>query len=457
MRVDTEKKMADFTEGSILQSILKMGVPSMIGFLANHIYYMVDMWWLSRLPEQETAVAAVTIFANVAWVFFSFNMLIGTGSVAIISRRYGEKKYDLAETAIKETFILKLVVGLVIGIIGFFLTESILHFAEAKGETFTMAVGYGKIIFIGTAFSFSIYSVYTAMRGVANPNMAMGIMIGSTILNMILDPILIFGYFGFPAMGVNGAAVASVTSYTLTFLIGVVLFYSGATNVRLHFKSKVGMSISTMYQIIKIGIPSWLGSLSYSGSRFVIMPMIAVFGNNVVAAYGVGMQISAVGISLLVGIGLGLSSLIGHNIGALKKERARTTANQSILLAIGIMTAMGLIVAFAAEPIMRLYFDNDLTISYGKDILLIFAIVFPFWGVYIMLEQIHAGVGLNVPAMILNAGNAWLLQIPAIFILTKYFEFDQNAVWWTMMASSAITAFIFYLYYRRGRWLTVKV
>ena len=99
--VATNKKAkTDFTEGSVIGSIVKMGLPSMIGFLSGHLYSLADMYWLANLPERETAVAAVTIFSNILWFFFSFNQLVGPGSVAIISRRYGEKEYDRAETAI---------------------------------------------------------------------------------------------------------------------------------------------------------------------------------------------------------------------------------------------------------------------------------------------------------------------------------------------------------------------
>ena len=318
-----EKQKIDYTEGSIIQSILKMGTPSMIGFLAGHIYHLVDMLWVSRLPESETAVAAVTIFANVAWVFFSINMLVGPGSVAIISRRYGEKKYDAAETAIKETYLLKFVFGSVIGVLGYFFVEDIVYFAGARGETIGLAAQYGRVMFLGMGFSICTYSVYTALRGVANPNLAMGLMLGSTILNVILDPLLIFGYLGFPKLGVMGAAIASVASYTITLLIGIAIFFTNKTNVKLHLRSKVPMSVATMAKIVKIGVPAWMGSLSFSGARLAIMPMVAIFGNSVIAAYGVGMTISAIGIAILVGVGLGLSSLIGHNLGAGKKERAR--------------------------------------------------------------------------------------------------------------------------------------
>nr|MBN2277984.1 MATE family efflux transporter [candidate division Zixibacteria bacterium] len=451
------KKPVDHTEGSIIQSIFKMGIPSMIGFLANHIYYMVDMWWLAHLPERETAVAAVTIYSNISWVFFSFNGLVGPGSVAIISRRYGEKNYDATETAIKETFILKWCTGMLLGLIGFFLTDQLVYWGGARGETIALSAEYGKIIFLGMGFSLSVYSVYTALRSVANPNMAMGLMIGSTLLNLVLDPLFIYGYWIFPELGVTGAAVASVTSYTITFLVGVGLFYSRATNVRLSLKGKIPMSIKTMIKIVRIGVPHWIGELSYSGARLLVMPMIAVFGNSVIAAYGVGMQISAIGISVLVGIGLGLASLIGHNLGAGKKERALKTANQALLMSVGIMILMGLAVFIFAPLILSLYFHDPETIGHGVHLLRILSISFPFIGVFIMLEQIYSGVGMNTPAMIINAGNAWLIQIPTIYILTQVFNFDQNAVWWSISAAALISVSAFYWYYRRGQWLNVKV
>jgi putative MATE family efflux protein len=451
------KKRADYTEGSIIQSILKMGIPSMIGFMANHIYHLVDMWWLAHLPEKETAVAAVTIFANISWVFFSFNSLVGPGSVAVISRRYGEKDYDRAEAAIKETFILKWIIGMILGLAGYLLIDKIVYFAGARGETIGLCISYGQIFFLGMGFSMATYSVYTAMRGVANPHMAMGIMLGSTVLNLLLDPVFIFGYFGFPRMGVAGAAFASILSYTLTFTIGVAIFYAGGTNIKLHLRGKVPMSLKTAFKIVRIGIPMWLGEMSFSGSRLLIMPMIAIFGNSVVAAYGVGMNVSAIGISILVGIGLGLASLIGHNLGGNKKERAKKTADQAILLALGIMVAIGLIVVTLARQILGLYFDNPETIAYGVTLMRIIALGFPFIGAYIMIEEIYTGVGKNSPAMIANTLQAWTLQILPIYVLTKVFHFDQNAVWWTMAASSMIAATGLYLYYRRGQWLHVKV
>ena len=454
---ENNKKRTDYTEGSIIGSILKMGIPSMLGFLSQNIYALVDTYWVSRLPEEEAAVAAITFFATILWVFFSFNQLVGPGSVAIISRRYGEREWDQTEKAIKETLFLKLFFGAIFGVVGYLYVDKMLVLMGAEGLALTEGIAYGQVMFIGMAIMYATYSVYTAMRGVANPQMAMILMISSNVLNLILDPILIFGWFGLPAMGIRGAAIASVVSYTITFTVGLFLLYGGFTNIKLHLSGKVPMSIESMKKILMIGLPAWFGSICFSGSRLILTPLIAAFGTSVVAAYGVGNQVTHLGMMILVGIGLGLSSLIGHNIGGNKIERAKKTADQAVLLAVGIMIAMGLITFIFAERIMGLFFESPETIGYGVTMLQVLAIGFPFIGLFIMLEEIHVGVGLNTPPMVFNIIHAWLFEVIPIFILTKYFGFDQDIIWWVIVIALVLTSSIFYQYYRQGRWLTIKV
>ena len=429
----------------------------MVGFLAHHIYHFVDMWWISRLPEKEAGVAAVTFLGNIIWFFFTFNQLVGPGSVAIISRRYGEKAYDLVEKAIKEAIVLKLFFGALLGITGSLLVGYMLPLIGAEGMALEMGIQYGSIIFLGMPVMYAVYSLFTGMRGVANPQMALALMLGSNVLNMILDPIFMFGYFGLPAMGIKGAAVASLISYVLTFAVGMFLFYGDFTNVKLNFKGKEPITIPSMWKMLKIGIPAWFGDMTFAGARMIITRMVAPFGTAVVAAYGVGTQVTAFGISLLIGIGLGLSALIGHNLGSDKPKRAKKIGDQAILLGTGIMIALGIISFMLSGKIIGLFFDNLETIALGSDMLKIFALGFPFIGVLIMLEQIHLGVGFNMPAMTINIIHSWALEVIPIYLLTVYFGFSQNAIWWIIAGSGLITSSLFFIYYQRGRWLTYKV
>ncbi len=448
-------KAYDHTEGSIIGSILRMGVPSMIGFALGNIYDLVDMYWLSRLGPGP--VAAITILSPLLWVVHSANMIVGAGSVAIISRRYGEKNPLQTALAIRETILLKWIAAIAFGLLGYASAPLVMRWLGAEGSVLDQAVIYGRIIFLGLGFNFATYSVFTAMRGIANPNLAMGLMISLNVLNMLLDPVLIFGWWIFPALGVAGAAWASVISYALSFSAGMLLLSSGRTNVRLSQTNRRPIQWAIMGSILKIGTPSAIGSVSFSLARTVVMPLVALFGTGVLAAYGVVTRVSAFGIMLLVGIGLGLSALIGHNLGAGKRERAERTAHQAILLSVGIMIGMGLLCFVGAEFIMRRFFDEPEIVAHGVSFLRILAVGFPFLGIHLAVENVYSGVGENRPAMTVNILHSWVLEVPVIYLFVKVFEWGPDSIWWAFTGASIVSAAGYYLYFRRGRWLDVKV
>jgi putative MATE family efflux protein len=332
-----------------------------------------------------------------------------------------------------------------------------LHLIGARDEALKLGLQYGRIIFIGLPINYAIWTIFTALRGTANPHKAMMLMLGFSVLNMILDPILIFGWLGIPAMGMVGAAWASVITFTTIFLIGIWLFISGRTNVRIHWKSREKMSLNSMWILVRIGIPSWLAEMSFSSSRLVITPLIAGFGTAVIAAYGVANQIMGLGFTLLVGIGLGLSALIGHTVGAGKIERAKRTGDKSIALAVGTMTAFGFIIYILAHQVLGIFFANAETVAHGVSLLRIIALCMPFMGALMMIEYVHVGVGLNTPAMVVNIINAWILQVIPIFVIRQFFDCGEMVVWWIMTVAAAVSACLFYTYYRRGKWLTIRV
>jgi len=450
-----EERLPDHTEGSIIGSILRMSLPSMIGFASGNIYDIADMFWVARLGAKQ--VAAVTIFMAFYWVIGAANMIAGAGSVAMISRRYGEKDYPNTAAVIKETFVLKWALAVLFGAMGYPFLHQILLILGAEPEVAALGVKYGRIQFLGLGFSFSAYTIYTALRSVADPNKAMFIMVGGAALNMILDPFLIFGWWIFPQMGLVGAAVASVVSYALIFFTGLYIFFGGKTNIRLKWRGEVAIRVRSILDMFFIGVPAGINSISWSLSRVAIMPIIAIFGTSVVAAYGMGMRVSALGIMIIVGLGLGVSSLIGHNLGANKLTRAKETARQSILLSMAIMGFFSLVNLIFAPQIVWLFFKTPEMLSLGTAILRIIAVCFPFVGLFIAMEEIYTGAGENKPAMIFSLVHSWILEIPMALVLTKLLMVNQNGVWWALSVASILSALLFYLWFRRGGWLQKKV
>jgi putative MATE family efflux protein len=434
-----------------------MGLPSMFGFLVQHVYILADTWWVSRLPAGEAAVAGITFVSNLTWVIFSFNALVGPGSVAVISRRFGQGRRAETRAAILEAIVLKLALGSVFGLVGAALVEPVLVRIGASGDALALGVAYGRIHFLGLPIMFATYTIFTALRGVGNPNLSFVLMFASNLLNMTLDPLLIFGKLGFPALGIAGAAVASVTGFTITFAAGLVLFGSGRANVRLRWREPGAYSRATMTKMVRIGVPVLFGDLSFSGARLVVTTLVAPFGTLTVAAWGVANQVTALGVTIVVGIGLGLSALIGHLVGAGMRERARRTGDVGVALGVIALAGWALLAALAAGPIFGLFFDDPGARAVGVPMLRILAIGFPFIGAFLMMMQVFGGVGLNTPTMIFNVVHAWVLQVMPILLLTGPGGAPATAIWWTMSAAEIVNAIGFWWVYRRGRWLDHSV
>ncbi len=441
----------DHTEGSVIGAVARMGLPSMIGFGAASIYDIVDMLWVSRL--EGAPVAALTFFFPFLWVITSVNQIAGSGSVAVISRRYGEKDMTGAEAAIKEAVLLKLLLAFAVGGIGYLILEPALGLIGATDVAWGQAVAYGRVYLLGLGASFSSYTVFTALRGVGDPNRAMFLMIAGNVLNMLLDPLLIFGVGPFPELGMSGAALASVIAYAFTFVVGLWIFFSGRSTVRLRLRGGLPISLKRIGVMLKIGLPSGIGSLSFSLGRTIIMPWIAAYGTEVVAAYGMAQRVLGFGIMLIVGMGLGLSALIGQTLGARKLERAWETAIRSLQFSGGSMALYSLALLLAAPLIAEAFFGGGPEAEIAVSTLRIIAIALPFTGVGIMLDMTCSGAGETRVPMIFNTFHTWVLQVPGFYILARVMEMPITALWWMIVVASALPPMIFWLYFRTRHWM----
>ncbi len=432
-----------------------MGLPSMIGFGAGSVYDVVDMLWVSRLPGAP--VAALTFFFPFLWLISSVNMIAGSGSVAVISRRYGEKDLLATEAAIKDAILLKLAIALFVGIVGLILLRPAMRLIGTTPEAWDQAIAYGRIYLIGLWASFSSYTMFTALRGVGDPNKAMMLMLSGVVLNLILDPLFIFGPGPFPALGIAGAALATVIAYAFTFLAGLALFFGGRTSVRLRLTGGPPISLRRMGEILRIGFPSGLNSLSFSLGRTIIMPMIAVYGTDVIAAFGMAQRITGFGIMLIVGMGLGLSALIGQNIGAGKPERAWRVSIRSIQFTALANVAFALVLILFAVPIARSFFTSATEIATAALTLKIMAIGLPLVAVGILLEMSCSGAGENRVPLLFSMFSTWVLQVPLIILATKVLHLDYYWAWWSFFISALISPALFWIYFRKRTWLQRKV
>ncbi len=447
--------LPDFATGSIFRPILRMGWPSIIGFLAVNLYDLADLFWVAKLGAGH--VAAIALFEGFYWVLIATNDVAGLGSVAIISRRYGEGNFDAAAASIKETFILKWICALFSGIIGWIFMEDLMILMGAKGEVVELGVIYGRIHMLALGFYFCAYSVFTSLRSIEAPKKAMVLMLAGAIFNMILDPLLIFGVGPFPELGIAGAAYASAIAYVVTLTVGLILFFTRFSPIRLQWKGKVPVSLNSTINMVKVGLPGGVNTISFSLARAVITPLIAIFGTTVVAAYGVIMRVTLLPIFVIFGLGLGVSPLIGNLLGAGLKERVWKTARQSIFFGAGITLTLSTFMYIFSPQILGVFFKDDEIISIGVELLRIWVLGMPFVAVWIMVESVFHGAGDNIPPMVISLIASWLIEIPAVLLVIYWLDLGAVAVWWARFFYFGVGALIAAIWLSRGRWIQKKV
>jgi len=447
--------MPEFATGPIFRPIFRMGWPSIIGFLAINVYDIIDLFWVSKLGAMH--VAAIALFEGFHWVLIAPNDIAGFGSVAVISRRYGEGKIGHTAAAIKESFILKWLCALVPGSFGYIFMEDLMRLMGAQGEVITLGTAYGRVHMLAFGFYFCSYSVFTSLRSIEAPIRAMILMVFGAILNMILDPFLIFGWGPFPELGIAGAALASAIAYTITLIVGLAVFFLGGAPIRLKWKGDVPIRMKTMIHMFRVGLPSGVNTVSFSLARAVITPIIAIYGTAVVAAYGVTMRVTLVGILVIFGLGLGVAPLIGNLMGAGLKDRLWKTARQSIWLGFGITSIISLVMFLFASSIIKLFFDDPEIISIGVELLKIWSWGLPFIAIWIMVESVFHGAGDNIPPMVISLVSSWIIEIPLVLAVAVWLHLDETAVWWARMFYFISGAAIAFYWLNRGKWLEKKV
>jgi len=453
-----EKPRVDITEGNVLRNVLYMGIPSMIGFGAMTIYGLTDIYWVGRLGTAQ--VAAITLFGAIAWVLGSTNQIVGTGSVALISRRYGEKDYEATRDVIRQTILLKVMIAAVMAAIGLLIVPKVLEFMNAEPEARAYAITYANVYFYGLPFMFSSFTVYTALRGVGDAPKAMYIMLTSTALNVILDPIFMFdripvrGLEAVPGLGlgVAGAALATVLSATVAVAIGLYVLAAGKSNITVPMWRKFHPRINVMLQILGIGGPAGLNSIMRSMAHWFVTMLVATFGTVVVAAYGLGIRIMELGILFGVGLNLGVSAMVGQNLGANKKDRAHEAVVKATLLVLGITAVLGAFEFAFARQILGFFTQDPDVIATGILLVRLLAAAQIWIAMHITMSAAFWGSGDTWPPTVIAGVVEWGVQIPLILLAIHVLRTTETGVWWAMFAASFVEILLTYVWFRRGRW-----
>ena len=464
----------DLTEGSVLRNVIFMGVPSMIGFATTTICALADVFFLGLMGS--SAVAGMTLLLAFAGVLGTTNSLVGAGSVAVISRRFGEKDYERTENAIKQTLLLKLCMALISGTAGLILLRSVLSWMNAEPEAARLGSEYGVWFFIGLPFNFCSWSMFTAFRGMGDAHRAMSLMIMTTVLNILLAPVLIFerlptslslaGLEIIPegttiglGLGVSGSSIAKGVSVFVCCLIGTLMLHSKRSNVTFRFTRGWKPDLAVMTKILKIGTPPGLEAIARSVAGLLTAYFVALFGTAVVAAFGFAQQILGFTLVVAVGMMLGSSAIVGHCLGAGRKEMARRTVKTATGFVLLICVPLSVLTLIFAPQIMAFFTDESDVAEVGVTALRIMVLAYLLHSVKLALVSAFNGSGNTLPPTIITLSAETLrLGLIAAFIYIFFAFFERGTgIWWAFLIASLFETLLMAVWYRKGRWLERSV
>lgn len=429
--------------------LISMALPMMISMLVQALYNVVDSIFVAKLSED--ALTAVSLAFPMQNLMIAVAAGIGVGMNAVLSRSLGQKNQNMVnKSAVCGVFleaigyILFLVLGLTIVRI-FYVAQ------DAPAEITELGVKYLSVVLI---FSFGIFGQFTFERMLQSTGKTLYTMftqITGAVINIILDPILIFGLLGAPKMGITGAAVATVIGQIAAGIFAFALNKMKNHEVQVDYKKIVKPDGKVIKTILSVGIPSMIMQAIGSVMTFGMNKILIVFSSTAVAVFGVYFKLQSFVFMPVFGLNNGMVPIISYNYGAEKKDRLLKTIKYALCYAVGIMFLGLLLIQIFPTQMLLLFNASEHMLSIGVPALRTISLSFVFAGVCIVFSSTFQALGNGILSMFVSIARQLIVLLPAAYLLSLLN--DVNLVWWSFpiaeIASLTLTIIFFVYMYRK--------
>jgi len=444
MKKSLKRTPQQILEGPILKTLLALALPSMLAFLFHTAFNFIDRFFVSRLGQVE--FGALGMAFTLQSILIAIGVGTGTGVSSLIARLVGAGKTEEADNAAEHALLIVLALSIITTTIGPLLSRPFFTLLGASPEMLPHILSYINIILFGSSFKFFSMIGNGILRGEGNTVTPMRVMMTGTLVNIILDPILIFGLGPFPALGVKGAAIATVAGRVTSSLLIAGALFSSKNVVNPNLKSFFFQS-RFIKGIFAVGAPSIITQLSHSLGLSLLFILLRPYGDAAKAAFTMGFTYQQVAVMPIFGIAQATLTMAGQNYGARNFHRLQTITHRALGFSIALLTFCALIFIFARLPLSQIFSKNSDMVSIGKNMLLIFSLGFPFLAVRIIISSFFQGLGMGVKSLILNLVQMVLFSIPLALLFSLFF--GLNGIWSGMTLANMLTALLSYTWSAR--------
>lgn len=439
----------DYTRESIKRAVFLLSVPMVLEMCMESIFAIVDIFFVSKLGSD--AVATVGLTESVITMVYALAAGLGSATSAIVSRRIGENKDRKASNSAWQAILTAIILSSLIAIPGFLFAKDILRLMNASETIVEQMSGYTTIMFGGNIVIMLLFVNNAIFRSAGNAVLSMKVLWFANLINIVLDPILIFGLGPIPAFGVQGAAIATTTGRGLAVIYQFYLLSKGKGRIKLK-NIAWQPNFRTMGKIINLSLGSVSQNIVATTSWIVLMRFVAIYGSAVLAGYTISLRIIMFALLPALGISNAASTLVGQNLGAGNPARAEKSAWIASRVNVAVMGVVTLFLLIWPQLFLGFLTHETAIIGLGTDSLRIVGGGLMIYGLGMVMVNVFNGAGDTQTPFRINIVAFGIIEIPLAWFLSTHAGWAQQGVFWAIIIAESLMTFSALYFFRRGRW-----
>jgi putative MATE family efflux protein len=444
-----------FLEGPVTRALVTLSIPIILGNLLQTGYQLTDAFWVGRLGA--AAVAAVSVSFPVTFLVIALGSGLAMAGATLTAQYVGAGRQDMVNHVAAQTMIMVVVSSVILGALGYLLSPLLLRLLGVAPDVSDGALGFMHISFIGIIFVFTYAMFQALMRGIGQTRIPLVIVLGTVILNFLLDPLFIFGWGPVPALGVKGAALATLCTQALAATLGIAIFLRGQHGIHLSVAS-LRPDLPYVKRAFFLGFPGSIELSTRALGLLVMSFLVASFGTLTIAAYGVGSTLLQVVMIPAMGMSMAVSTLVGQNMGAGNVDRASRIAVLGATIAFGALSVAG-VVAFAFAPLLVSFFipGDAAVITEGARFIRTMCLAWGCIGVQLCIVAAFRASGNMLSAMVIALVSQWMIQFPLAYVLSRHTLLGARGMWWAFPITNVVVSLVAIGWFARGTWRATRL
>ena len=431
-----------------------LSIPMILEMLMESIFAIVDIFYVSQVSVN--AVATIGLTESVITLVYAVAIGLSMAATAIVARRIGEKDREGESQAAVQVIGLGIFVAAIISVIGICYPKEILGLMGGEVDLIEEGYGYAQVLLGGNVTIMLLFLINAIFRGAGDASIAMWALVLSNGLNIILDPMFIFGFGPIPAYGVEGAAIATTIGRGTAVVFQLLVLFYGWSKIKVRFKDLV-LRVAVMFNLIKVSLGGIGQFLIGTSSWVFLMRIMSEFGSEVLAGYTIAIRVMMFTLMPAWGMSNAAATLVGQNLGALKPQRAEDSVWKTGKYSAIFMGLVSVVYLIFAPEIISWFTQEIEVIKNGALCLRIIAAGYVFYGYGMVIINAFNGAGDTKTPTWINFICFWMLQLPFAYLMALTFDFGPVGVFLAITLAEVLITVIGILWFKKGYWKTVNV